>query len=60
MATKTSKYKGVSRVKCQGGCVAPWRSTISVDDTTVHLGLFGDEEAAARMHDAAAYYVHGT
>jgi len=44
----SSRYKGVSRHRKQ------WRAMIKVQGRSIHLGCFGDEEAAACAYDEAA------
>jgi hypothetical protein len=47
-----SKYKGVSR--CMETSVNPWRAQIYLGGKNRHLGVFADEESAARAYDTAA------
>lgn len=55
---RSSRYKGVS--KCQRVRLREcWISQIKVAGTTVHLGHFRSETAAARAYDAAARHHWG-
>jgi hypothetical protein len=53
-ATATSQYKGVDLMSS-----GLWRARIKVDRQQRHLGVFADEEAAARAYDAAAVEAWG-
>jgi hypothetical protein len=48
-----SRYKGVSRNR------EKWQARIKVDGKQSHLGIFTDEEDAARAYDAAARELFG-
>lgn len=52
---KTSNYKGVS-IHRQTNL---WQASIKKGSTRIFLGLFENEEAAARMYNAAARYLFG-
>jgi len=54
-AQGTSPYLGVGWHKAAG----KWKSAISVNNKTIHLGLFEDEVAAALAYDRAADNFHG-
>lgn len=54
-ATATSRFRGVSWHQRN----AKWQAQIHVDSRTVHLGVWADEEQAARAYDAAARQHHG-
>lgn len=51
----SSKYVGVSWYKPSN----KWEAKIKIDGNNKHLGIFTDEEAAARAYDAAARELHG-
>lgn len=51
----TSIYRGVSRP--QG--ITNWRAAIKVDGCLIHLGMFKDEEDAARAYDRSAFPLWG-
>lgn len=52
----TSRYKGV----CWNGGASPWQAAVRLRDGTIqHLGVFADEESAARAYDAAARDLYG-
>jgi hypothetical protein len=47
-------YKGVNLHR-----TGRWRAYIAKDNQYIHLGMFGDEESAARAYDKAARHYHG-
>ena len=49
----TSKYRGVSLITQTG----QWKSSIMCCGTVFSLGVFKCEEEAARVYDAATYYL---
>lgn len=51
----TSAYKGVSWHKG----ARKWRATININGKQVHLGFYGEEEAAALAYDTAAERAYG-
>lgn len=52
----SSAFKGVSRRSISS---RPWRAFIKVNYKQVHLGMFADEDDAARAYDAAARLYFG-
>lgn len=54
-AGTSSKFKGVSWHKQTG----KWRATIGCDSKFIHLGLFDNEEGAARAYNKAAQEYFG-
>ena len=55
------KGKGVGHMKGVVWCKRErnWRAAIHVDDKRVHLGIFAEQEAAARAYDSAAVHFYG-
>jgi len=51
----TSNYKGV----CWSTNQQKWKATISFNSKTKHLGLFDNEEDAARAYNRWAILIHG-
>jgi len=52
---KSSRYKGVSFNKCTG----KWNAYISGDGKKHYLGMFEEEEDAAKAYDKASISLHG-
>lgn len=52
---KSSRFRGVSWYKRLG----KWQTLIRINGKQVHIGLFNDEEAAARVYDQQALLVFG-
>jgi hypothetical protein len=55
-SNNTSGFKGV----CWHKKASKWRSAISINDKTKHLGLFASKEEAAKAYDDAAKIYHGS
>jgi hypothetical protein len=52
----SSKYKGVYYYS---GRPNPWRAQIQMNNIHIHLGVFANEESAARAYDQAAMEMYG-
>eukprot|EP00891_Asterochloris_glomerata_P002636 jgi/Astpho2/2636/Aster-x0112 len=57
--SRSSRFKGVSRVKDKEGHCWKWRARISYDGGKHFLGYFDDERAAAEAYDCAAINLWG-
>lgn len=53
---KTSKYRGVSWCKV----TKKYRADISVNNKTVYIGVYKNEEEAALAYNEAAKLMHGS
>lgn len=54
-AGKTSRFRGV----CWHKAAEKWSAQLKISRRKIHLGLFSDEEAAARAYDSAVRVAYG-